>query len=171
MRQVHLVSPAGTAKRVFQDDPPVVAYRAEERVVDRRLQDHLVSRVGEREDRGSNGGHHRRNVHQVAGVRLPTVALVLPADKRVPIPVRDVCVAVDRMRDPLCERLGYGRRHCEVHVRDPHRQHRFTRRCGRFQVPLVAVRPDSVQDLRKVTASVFHPTRSIRMAPRISYPG
>ena len=135
--QVVVIDHIGIAdrhQRRGHDFASVVADRREEAVVDRRLDEHLVSGNGQRLDDGRQGRHHPRQANHPVALDPPAVAGKPPRDGLI-IALRNMRIAEDAMLDPTAEGLRDRRRRPEIHVGHPHGQNPLRGRT----VPLAGV--------------------------------
>ena len=111
----HQVALLGRAAAVGNGDVKVV--------VDRRLDQHLVSRTGHGPQNGRKGGDDARHRVDPLPLGRPSVATQKPAPDRLGIGLGRYGVAVDAVLDPPAQRLDDRRGRAEIHVGDPHGQH------------------------------------------------
>ena len=111
----HQVALLGRAAAVGNGDVEVV--------VDRRLDQHLVSRTGHGPQDGRKGGNDARHRVDPLPLGRPSVAAQKPAPDRLGIGLGRYGVAVDAVLDPPAQRLDDRRGRAEIHVGNPHGQH------------------------------------------------
>ena len=152
---VKSVAAALVRERRAGDDTPVVLDDLLERVVDRRLDDDGLPRLGE----GAHGGREReddaRGQDAGGGVGPPPLVPFDPVTRRDVVGVVRLGVAKDAVTTALLERLDGLGGNAKVHVGDPHGQKVDRLAAVLGAVVLERVGAVTVDDLVEVVARVL----------------
>ena len=110
-------------ERVIHNLPAVIADYLRKRIVDRLLQQHRVTRLGERPHRLCQRKNNPRRLDQPGFLHVPSVMPTHPARNRLKVATFRLAVAEDAVRHAARERLLYIGRNLEIHVGNPKRQY------------------------------------------------
>ena len=147
--EVHRVAPAVEPERIADHAAAVVLDGVIEGMIDGRLEDDRVTRLGEGPDDEVQGRHQARRHGQPARFDGPAVPPAQPARRGLEERRRGLRVAEDAVRDPPREGLDDGGRGLEVHVGDPHRDGVRDAQVPAGVDPLHGLGPRPVDDLVK----------------------
>ena len=155
--QIHRVSAVLPAHKRAFDNPAVIGPDGhEERAVDRRIDEHAVARLRDGAQRELEARDHAGAEQHALPVDGHAVAARPVIAQRLPVGIAADRVAPRAAREHIRQRVAYGRRRREIHVRDPHRDHRLIARLGDHAVPLLAFGADPADARVKIGCVKSH---------------
>ncbi len=124
---------------------PIVLGNCKERKIHRRLNDDLVTRLGERMHRDVERGDDAGAVREPIALDVPPMPPAHPIDHRFKVRIRAHGVAIDPVLRALLNCIDDGGRCLKVHIRHPHGQNVF----AEF-TPLVRIRVATINHIIKI---------------------
>ena len=149
--QIHRVAAVPVAhERALDDLAAVRPDGHEERAVDRRVDEHAVAGLCDHAQRELEARDHAGAQQHALPFDGHAVAARPVIAQRLPVGVAGDRVAPGAAREHPRERIADGRRGREVHVRDPHRDHRLIARLGDHAIPLLTLGADAADARIKI---------------------
>jgi len=161
--EVHLEPAAGKDQRVFHHTAPPPGDGGKEGVIDRRLDEHTVSGLGEGEDGGGQCRDHAGGMADPLGVGSPSVPPFEPPGNSLPVGGKTTGIAENPVIRPFPEDLDDLRRGLEVHVGHPHGKKIAGTEDGLHAVPLCADSAAPFDDSVKIVAVHSCSSLSLKM--------
>ena len=118
---IHAVSTIHQLQRIGYQSAIATGIQPRERTIYRRLDKHLVARIGKRFQRHAQARHDARHEVNHFLLHIESVAVLVPSDNGLEIAVRLSGIAQHRMFQTLADGFGYERCGGKVHIGHPKR--------------------------------------------------